>query len=195
MTPAGKGATRGAIPGVVRVSASRIENGSTMKKVTVYSDGACQGNPGPGGWAAVLMYGSVRREILGARAATTNNQMELTAAIEALRALKERCEVDLHTDSKYVQQGMTSWLPTWKAKGWRRGKKPVKNLDLWKALDREASRHEVHWHWVRGHSDDPNNERCDRLAVQAIADMRVEMGEAALARAMREFRASRGEVI
>lgn len=165
----------------------RTTTGSIMKKVTVYSDGACQGNPGPGGWAAVLMYGSARREISGARAATTNNQMELTAAIEALRALKEPCEIDFHTDSQYVQRGMRDWLPGWKARGWRRGKKPVKNLGLWQALDAEAGRHVVHWHWVKGHSFDSENERCDELATLAIERLRAELGEAELARALREF--------
>jgi len=160
-----------------------------MQKITIYSDGACEGNPGPGGWAAVLIYGAKRREISGSCPATTNNRMELTAAIEGLRALKEPCEVDFHTDSQYVQQGMSSWIAQWKAKGWRRGNKPVKNLDLWQTLDAEASRHEVRWHWVRGHSNDPENERCDRLAVQAIAKLRREVGEAAIKRALRDFRA------
>jgi len=159
-----------------------------MRKVTIYSDGACEGNPGPGGWAAVLMYKSARREITGSCPATTNNRMELTAAIEALRRLKEPCEVEFYTDSTYVQQGMSSWLAQWKAHGWRRGKKPVKNLDLWQALDAEASRHKIHWNWVRGHSLQPENERCDQLAVEAIARLRAEVGEQALARALREFR-------
>jgi len=143
-----------------------------MKKVTIYSDGACQGNPGPGGWAAVLIYGKVRREISGACPATTNNRMELAAAVEALRTLKEPCEVDFHTDSQYVQLGMRDWLPKWKARGWRRGTKSVKNLDLWQTLDDEASRHKIRWHWVRGHSNQPENERCDELATQAIRRLR-----------------------
>ncbi len=162
-----------------------------MKQVTIYSDGACEGNPGPGGWAAVLIHKRARREITGACPASTNNRMELTAAIEALRALKEPCEVDFHTDSQYVQRGMSSWLAQWKAKGWRRGKKPVKNLDLWQALDAEASRHKVRWHWVRGHANEPENERCDELAVRAVAKLRAELGPAALAKMLREFQADR----
>ena len=160
-----------------------------MKTVTIYSDGACEGNPGPGGWAAILMYKGVCREIAGSCPATTNNRMELTAAIEALKALREPCEVDFHTDSQYVQQGMSSWVARWKARGWRRGKQPVKNLDLWQALDEETSRHKVRWHWVRGHNNQPENERCDRLAVEAIGKLRVEMGERALVQALHRFRA------
>jgi len=160
-----------------------------MKKVTIYTDGACEGNPGPGGWAAVLIHGRAQKELTGACPATTNNRMELTAAIESLRALKEPCEVDIHTDSQYVRQGMTSWLAHWKASGWRRGKKPLKNVDLWQALDAEAGRHTVRWHWVRGHANHPENERCDRLAVEAIANLRAEVGPAALARALHAFRA------
>ncbi|HSW44480.1 MAG TPA: ribonuclease HI [Phycisphaerae bacterium] len=158
-----------------------------MKKITVYSDGACQGNPGPGGWGAVLLYGKARREISGACPATTNNRMELTAAIEALKAIKEPCQVDFYTDSQYVQLGMRDWLPKWKASGWRRGKKPVKNLDLWQTLDTEASRHKITWHWVRGHSDNPENERCDRLATQAIDRLRADIGQDAIRAALRDF--------
>lgn len=161
-----------------------------MKSVTIYTDGACEGNPGPGGWAAVLMYRNARKEISGACAATTNNRMELTAAIEALRAVREPCQIDLYTDSQYVQQGMTLWSAKWKAKGWRRGTKPVKNADLWQDLDAEAQRHKVRWHWVRGHAANPDNERCDELAVQAIAKLRQRMGPAELARSLREFEAS-----
>jgi ribonuclease HI len=145
-----------------------------MKKVTIYTDGACQGNPGPGGWAAVLIYDDVRKEISGARPATTNNQMELTAAIEALKVLKQPCEIDFHTDSEYLRQGMLSWLAQWKARGWRTAsKKPVKNVELWQALDDEAARHTIRWHWVKGHSLQPENERCDELATQAIARLRA----------------------
>jgi ribonuclease HI len=145
-----------------------------MKEITIYTDGACQGNPGPGGWAAILVHGQARREISGSCPATTNNRMELTAALEALRALKEPCAVDLYTDSMYLRQAMTSWLANWKAHGWRRGKKPVKNLDLWKTLDAEAGRHEIRWHWIKGHNLHSENERCDRLAVQAIDKLRAE---------------------
>lgn len=163
-----------------------------MKKVTIYTDGACQGNPGPGGWGVVLSYGRARRELAGACPATTNNQMELTAAIEGLRALKEPCEVDLYTDSQYVQLGMREWLPGWKAKGWRRGGKPVKNLDLWQALDAEASRHTVHWHWVKGHAANPGNERCDQLATAAIEKLRSELGGSALGDAPQERKCRQG---
>jgi len=165
-----------------------------MKKVTIYSDGACQGNPGPGGWAAVLIYGKRTREISGSSPATTNNRMELTAAIEALRVLKQACEVDFHTDSTYVQQGMRDWLGGWKAKGWRRGKKPLKNKDLWQALDAEGARHVIHWNWVRGHSLQPENERCDELATQAIERLRAELGPQGLARALHDFQAEPTEL-
>lgn len=160
-----------------------------MKQVTIYSDGACQGNPGPGGWAAILIYGPARREISGATPATTNNQMELTAAIQALRALKEPCRVDFYTDSQYVRNGMTRWLPDWKRRGWRTGgKKAVKNVELWRALDAEATRHDVRWHWVRGHNQQPENERCDELATRAIERLRERMSPAELNAALAEFR-------
>jgi len=159
-----------------------------MKHVIIYSDGGCLGNPGPGGWAAILIHGKVRREIAGACSATTNNRMELTAAIEALKALKEPCEVDFHTDSTYVRNGMTRWLAGWKAKGWRRGKKPLMNAELWRSLDAESQRHRVRWHWVRGHTGQPENERCDELANEAIQRLRLEMGETRLAAALEAFR-------
>lgn len=159
-----------------------------MKSVSIYTDGACEGNPGPGGWAAILIYKEIRREITGACAATTNNRMELSAALEGLRALKEPCEVDLYTDSQYVQRGMSAWVAGWKAKGWRRGKQPVRNLDLWQALDAEAQRHQVRWHWIRGHNDHPENERCDRLAVAAVAKLRRDLGEEAIGKAVAEFK-------
>ncbi len=159
-----------------------------MKSVIIYTDGACEGNPGPGGWAALLIHGSARREVTGAVAATTNNRMELTAAIEGLRTLKEPCAVELYTDSQYVQKGMTQWVALWKTRGWRRGKQPVLNVDLWKALDQEAARHQVRWQWIRGHSLQAENERCDRLAVEAIRTLRGQLGPAALAQALQEFR-------
>jgi ribonuclease HI len=165
-----------------------------MKHVTIYSDGACLGNPGPGGWAALLIHGDVRREIAGACAATTNNRMELTAAIEALKALKEPCEVDFHTDSKYVRDGMTSWVAGWKARGWRRGNKPVMNVSLWKSLDAESQRHRVRWHWVQGHAGHPENERCDELANEAVHRLRLEMGETRLAAALEAFRPEPGDL-
>ena len=140
-----------------------------MTKVQIYTDGACRGNPGPGGWAALLIVGDTRKEISGAEQATTNNRMELLAAISGLGALKRRCEVDLYTDSKYVLQGITEWLPQWKARGWRTaGRKPVRNQDLWERLDLAAGSQEVIWHWVKGHSGDAGNELADELANRAI---------------------------
>jgi len=140
-----------------------------MKSVKVYTDGACAGNPGPGGWAAILVFGDRERELSGYEPATTNNRMELRAAIEGLGALTEPCAVELTTDSQYVKNGITDWLPRWKRNGWRTAdKKPVKNVDLWQALDAAAARHQVRWHWVRGHDGHPENERCDALANEAI---------------------------
>ena len=137
--------------------------------VAIYTDGACSGNPGPGGWGAVLLYGEHRREISGASADTTNNRMELTAAIRALEALKRPSDVALYTDSTYVKDGITRWLPGWKAKGWRTASKsPVKNRDLWEALDALVQGHDVTWHWVRGHAGNPENERADALAREAL---------------------------
>ncbi|MBI4771120.1 MAG: ribonuclease HI [Chloroflexi bacterium] len=137
--------------------------------VTIYTDGACDPNPGPGGWAAILRAGKHTRELTGAAPETTNNRMELTAAVEALRALKQPCRVALHTDSEYLQKGVTAWLPRWQARGWRRsGKKPVANQDLWQALLAETERHEIEWRWVRGHAGNPLNERADRLATDMI---------------------------
>lgn len=140
-----------------------------MSTVTIYTDGACRGNPGPGGWGAVLLSGAHRKELKGAEAATTNNRMELTAAIEALSALKRRCHVKLYTDSQYVRQGITEWIHQWKKRDWRTAdRKPVKNVDLWQALDAQIARHDIEWHWVRGHSGVPENERADELANEAI---------------------------
>ena len=137
--------------------------------VAIYTDGACSGNPGPGGWGAVLLYGGHRREISGAAAETTNNRMELTAAIRALEALNRSTAVDLYTDSTYVKDGITRWLPNWKARGWRTAAKaPVKNRDLWEALDALTGRHDVTWHWVRGHAGNAENERADTLAREAL---------------------------
>jgi ribonuclease HI len=134
--------------------------------VEIYTDGACSGNPGPGGWGAVLRYGSFTKELCGGEGGlTTNNRMELTAAIEALEALTRPSSVHLHTDSTYVRSGITSWLPGWKRNGWRTAeKKPVKNADLWQRLDAAAARHRVEWHWVKGHAGHPGNERADELA-------------------------------
>ena len=140
------------------------------ERVTIYTDGACSGNPGPGGWAALLIYNGREKELSGGESLTTNNRMELTAAIMALEGLTRPCRVDLFTDSQYVRHGITEWLRNWKARGWRTAdKKPVKNEDLWRRLDEARIRHEVVWHWVRGHADDPLNERVDALAVAAMA--------------------------
>lgn len=136
-----------------------------MKTVEIFTDGACSGNPGPGGWGAILRYGKREKELSGGEAETTNNRMELTAAIEALQALKEPCVIDLHTDSSYVRDGITAWIEGWKRNGWRTAdRKPVKNAELWQALDAARLRHEVRWHWVRGHAGHPENERADELA-------------------------------
>lgn len=138
-------------------------------KVTIYTDGACKPNPGRGGWAAVLRYRGYEKVLTGGEPNTTNNRMELQAAISALEALREACQVELHTDSRYIQQGITEWLANWVARGWRKSDgKPVLNLDLWKRLYELIQQHDVHWHWVRSHSGDPQNERVDRLAFQAI---------------------------
>lgn len=143
-----------------------------MKKVRVYTDGACFGNPGPGGWAAILIWGPYRKEISGWEPKTTNNRMELRAAIEALRALKEPVEVEIFTDSTYLKRGVTEWLPRWKEQGWKRkaGKKwePVVNADLWQELDSLLGKHKVSFHWIEGHSDDPENAKADRLAREAM---------------------------
>ena len=142
-----------------------------MRRVTIFTDGACAGNPGPGGWAAILTAGPHRREISGYEPATTNNRMEVMAAIAALRALRAPSEVDLHTDSQYLRNGMSTWLERWKRNGWRTAdRKPVKNDDLWRALDALAQTHAVRWHWVRGHDGHPETERCDELANAAIRD-------------------------
>ena len=140
--------------------------------VDIYTDGACRGNPGPGGWAAVLMSGGREREISGAEAATTNNRMELLAVINALRALKRRVSARVFTDSQYVRLGITEWLAGWKARGWRTAdRKAVKNQDLWEQLDVLAAGHNLEWHWVKGHSGVPGNERCDVLANMAIDEL------------------------
>lgn len=140
-----------------------------MKHVQIYTDGACKGNPGPGGWGALLRYGGHEKKLSGAEPHTTNNRMELMAAIQALAALRESCRIELHTDSKYVQKGISEWLTGWKKRGWvKPDKQPVKNADLWKQLDAEASRHQVSWHWVKGHSGHPENDLVDQLANEAI---------------------------
>jgi ribonuclease HI len=137
--------------------------------IEIWTDGACSGNPGPGGWGAVLKMGDTEKELSGGEAATTNNRMELMAAIEALNALKKPCKVRLHTDSKYVMDGLNQWMANWKRRGWKTAdNKPVKNVDLWQALDEAAKRHQVEWVWVKGHAGDAMNERADQLARDAI---------------------------
>jgi ribonuclease HI len=137
--------------------------------VEIFTDGACKGNPGPGGWGALLRIGQHERELFGGEAHTTNNRMELTAVIRALEALKRPCRVEIYTDSEYVKNGITAWLPTWKLRGWKTAdRKPVKNVDLWQALDAAARRHDVRWHWVRGHAGHAENERADALANRGV---------------------------
>ncbi|TIT51801.1 MAG: ribonuclease HI [Mesorhizobium sp.] len=140
------------------------------KRVEIFTDGACSGNPGPGGWGAVLRFNGVTKELSGGEAATTNNRMELLAAISALNALKEPCAVDLYTDSNYVKDGIFSWIDGWKRNGWKTAaRQPVKNAELWQALDEARNRHQVIWHWVKGHAGHPENERADELARLGMA--------------------------
>lgn len=143
---------------------------NAVNKVTIYTDGACSGNPGPGGWGAILRFGEHEKELQGGEAETTNNRMELTAAIEALNALKRPCAIDLYTDSTYVRSGIREWMDGWKRKNWRTStNNPVKNADLWQALDAARERHDVTWHWVKGHAGHPDNERADELARGGMA--------------------------
>ncbi len=140
--------------------------------VEAYTDGACRGNPGPGGWGVLLRYKDNEKTLYGAEQETTNNRMELMAAIQALESLTRQCSVKLTTDSQYVQKGITEWLPNWKKRGWKTAaRKPVKNADLWRRLDQAVADHDVEWHWVRGHSGHPENEMADALANQAIDEM------------------------
>lgn len=140
------------------------------RRVTLYTDGACSGNPGPGGWGVVLLFGEHRKDLCGGEPLTTNNRMELRAAIEGLQALTRACAVDLHTDSQYVKNGITSWIHGWKRNGWKTAdKKPVKNEDLWRGLDEALARHDITWHWVKGHAGHEHNEEADRLARQGMA--------------------------
>ena len=142
-------------------------------KVIIHTDGACSGNPGPGGWGAILDYNGTRKEIYGGEPQSTNNRMELKAAIEALNILKRACIVEMHVDSQYVKDGITKWIHGWKRNGWKTAdKKPVKNLEFWQALDEAIKRHEISWHWVKGHDGHPENERADELARLGIADMK-----------------------
>ena len=140
-----------------------------MKHVEIWTDGACRGNPGPGGWGALLRFNDTERELFGGEKDTTNNRMELMAAIESLATLKHTCQVSLTTDSQYVRKGITEWMVNWKKRGWKTAaKKPVKNADLWQRLEKEAERHEVSWHWVKGHSGHPENEKADELANRGV---------------------------
>ena len=142
-----------------------------MKKVQVITDGACSGNPGPGGWAAILRYNHHEKELWGSEPHTTNNRMEMTAAIEALRSLKEDCEIEVVTDSEYLKKGITEWIHGWKRKGWMTAaKKPVVNQDLWKALDEQVGRHKTTWVWTKGHASHADNNRCDELATRAAKE-------------------------
>jgi ribonuclease HI len=145
-----------------------------LPHVVIHTDGACSGNPGPGGWGAILTFGDHESELKGGEALTTNNRMELMAAISALEALKRPCRVDLHTDSRYLRDGITTWIGNWKRNGWRTAdKKPVKNADLWKRLEAALAQHQIRWHWVRGHAGHDMNERADILAREAIAELRT----------------------
>ena len=138
-------------------------------RVRIYTDGACKGNPGPGGWGALLQFDGREKELCGGEPDTTNNRMELTAVIRALEAMKRPCEIDLYTDSRYVQKGISEWIASWKRRGWKTAeKKPVKNVDLWLELDRLAAGHGIRWHWVKGHAGHPENERADELANRGI---------------------------
>jgi len=147
------------------------EKNETIPQVTIYTDGACSGNPGPGGWGVLLRFGRLEKELSGGEMETTNNRMELTAAIEALKALNRPCQVQFYTDSEYLRKGITEWIRAWKRRGWKTaGKKPVKNQDLWRELDVGIQQHTIQWHWVRGHTGRRENERVDKLARQAIPE-------------------------
>jgi ribonuclease HI len=163
-----------------------------LKKLIVHTDGGCSGNPGPGGWAALLKYGDHTKELSGGEPVTTNNRMELQAAIGALTALTEPCDIEIFTDSSYLKGGMTAWLRSWKARGWRTlDKKPVKNEDLWRELDRLTGPHRLTWRWVKGHAGHAENERCDQLATEEIAKIRARFTREQIAALRADFEASR----
>jgi len=163
-----------------------------MKEITIHTDGGCEGNPGPGGWAAVLNCDGRVKEIGGGEPATTNNRMELQAAISALEALTQQCKIEFFTDSEYLRNGITKWVAGWKAKGWLSSqKKPVKNEDLWRRLDMLAAKHTVRWSWVRGHSGHPVNERCDEIAQGEIAKVKKQFSRAQLDGMVAEFNLAR----
>jgi ribonuclease HI len=163
-----------------------------LKKVTIHSDGACAGNPGPGGWAAILQYQNRTKEISGGAPATTNNRMEIQAAISGLRSLKQPCEVDFFTDSEYLRDGITRWMAGWKRRNWRtKERKPVRNQDLWRELDSATNGHRIKWHWLKGHAGHPLNERCDELAVAEIEKIRKQFPPEKLSTLLREFQEQR----
>ena len=167
-----------------------------MKKVTIYTDGGCEGNPGPGGWAAVLLWNGRTKEVSGGEPATTNNRMELRAAIAGLTTLKEPCEIEFYTDSEYLRKGISEWIKGWKARGWQtREKTPVKNGDLWRALDTATTGHRIQWRWVKGHAGNLYNERCDTLAGEAIAQIRRQHRPDQLKTMLREFKSQAESVI
>jgi len=166
---------------------------SALPKVIIHTDGGCQGNPGIGGWAAVLEAGGKRKEVSGGSPATTNNRMELSAALEALKVLTKPCEVEMHTDSQYVRNGITQWLLGWKKNGWKTAaKQPVKNADLWRALDAASAPHSITWKWVKGHAGVVDNERCDVLAGEAMAAIKRQYTREQIAEALRVFKAHEG---
>ncbi len=163
-----------------------------MKKVIIHTDGACEGNPGPGAWAAILQYGSHQRELTGSESATTNNRMELQSAISALQALRERCVVEVFTDSEYLREGIINWVARWKLNGWRTvDRKPVKNVDLWRQLDELTAQHQVQWHWLKGHAGHALNEQCDQLARAEIVRLRKLFTPEQLKTKLADFRAQR----
>lgn len=169
---------------------------SVLNEVLIHTDGGCVGNPGPGGWAAVLRHGERVREISGGEMATTNNRMELRAAIEALNTLKAPCAVKLFTDSEYLRNGITEWIKGWKARGWvTKEKKPVKNADLWRDLDAACARHRVTWGWLKGHAGHADNERCDVLAGEAIAAIRQRHTAAELKAALESFKTANAPAV
>lgn len=168
---------------------------STHLKIIIHTDGGCIGNPGVGGWAAVMESGRHCKEISGGEAATTNNRMELRAAIEALSLLKKSCVVEMHTDSQYVRNGITKWLAGWKKNGWKTAAKlPVKNEDLWRALDLAASRHQVKWHWLKGHAGHDGNERCDQLCSEAMSAIKKQYTHQQLGAALTAFKDAGADV-
>ena len=169
MSAAGPSRGTRPLPGGADAHEVRKAGADTSGTVTIYTDGACKGNPGPGGWGALLAYGDRERELFGGEAHTTNNRMELTAVIRALETLQRPCVVDLYTDSQYVKNGIEQWIHGWKRNGWKTAdRKPVKNAELWRELEASAARHVIRWHWVKGHADDPGNTRADALANRGV---------------------------